>query len=166
MSRRIAVIGTGYVGLVTAVGLADFGHYVIGADIDDGKIEKLQKGIIPIYEPGLKEYFKRNVDAGRLKFITNVDEAIKNSEVIFIAVGTPSKDDGDVDLSYVYSAVKTMGEYLNDYKVIVIKSTVPVGTNKEVTNVLQKITGDNNFDVVSNPEFLREGKAVHDFFSS
>ncbi len=164
MSRRIAVIGTGYVGLVTAVGLADFGHYVIGADIDDGKIDRLKRGEIPIYEPGLEEYFRRNVEAGRLKFTTDVSEALKESEVIFIAVGTPSKDDGDVDLSYVYNAARTIGENLYGYKVIVIKSTVPVGTNKEIRNRLVKEFKKQDFDVVSNPEFLREGKAVHDFF--
>ena len=164
MSRRIAVIGTGYVGLVTAVGLSDFGHYVVGVDIDNGKIEKLSKGQIPIYEPGLEEYFRRNVEAGRLSFTTHVANSIKNSEVIFIAVGTPSKKDGDVDLSYVFNAVNTIGKNLNGYKVIVIKSTVPVGTNRDVARRLKEITGNNNFDVVSNPEFLREGKAIHDFF--
>ena len=116
MSRRIAVIGTGYVGLVTAVGLSDFGHYVVGVDIDNGKIEKLKNGQIPIYEPGLEEYFKRNFEAGRLKFTTDVADSVKDSGVIFIAVGTPSKNDGDVDLTYVFNAVETIGKNLKVIK--------------------------------------------------
>ena len=164
MSYKIAVMGTGYVGLVTAVGLADFGHYVTGVDIDDDKIELLKNGKIPIYEPGLDEYYRRNLDSGRLNFTADADDAIRDSEVVFIAVGTPSRDDGDVDLAYLFNAVETISRNLNGYKVIVIKSTVPVGTNKKVREYLIERTGSKNFNVVSNPEFLREGKAVYDFF--
>ena len=160
----LSVIGTGYVGLVTAVGLADFGNEVIGADIDEGKIEKLKKGISPIYEPGIEEYLKRNLKSGRLSFTSDIEKAIKDADVIFIAVGTPSKDDGNVDLSQVESVVKIIAQNLSKYKIIVTKSTVPVGINRWIYNTLREISGNNNFDVVSNPEFLREGKAVYDFF--
>ena len=160
----ITTIGTGYVGLVTAVGLADFGNEVIGVDIDKEKIEKLKRGIPPIYEPGIEEYLRRNLKSGRLSFTSDIESAIKEADVVFIAVGTPSKDDGDVDLSQVENAVKTIAKNLNKYKIIVTKSTVPVGTNRWIYNTIREISGTDNFDVVSNPEFLREGKAVYDFF--
>ncbi|NUU95814.1 UDP-glucose 6-dehydrogenase [Marinitoga sp. 1135] len=164
MSRKITVIGTGYVGLVAAVGLADFGNHVIGVDIDKNKIENLKKGISPIYEPGIEEYLTRNLNSGRLKFSTEIDKAIQESEVIFIGVGTPPKENGEADLSYVFDVAETIAKNLNDYKVVVIKSTVPVGTNRKIKEFIKEKSGKDNFDVVSNPEFLREGKAVYDFF--
>lgn len=164
MARKITVIGTGYVGLVAGVGLADFGHYVTCVDKDKGKIERLKKGEVPIYEPGLKEYLDRNVDAGRLGFVEDIDSAMKENEIIFVAVGTPSKDDGDVDLSQVKEVALKIGENLAGYKLIVMKSTVPVGTNRWVYEFIREQTGNEGLDVVSNPEFLREGKAVQDFF--
>ncbi|APT76067.1 UDP-glucose 6-dehydrogenase [Marinitoga sp. 1137] len=164
MSRKITVIGTGYVGLVVAVGLADFGNHVIGVDIDENKIENLKKGISPIYEPGIEEYLTRNLNSGRLKFSTEIDKAIQESEVIFIGVGTPPKENGEADLSYVFDVAETIANNLNDYKVVVVKSTVPVGTNRKIKEFIKEKSGTDNFDVVSNPEFLREGKAVYDFF--
>jgi UDPglucose 6-dehydrogenase len=164
MAKKIAVIGTGYVGLIAAAGLADFGNTVIGVDIDKQKVDKLNKGISPIFELGVEEYLKRNLKTGKLSFTTDIDKAIKESEVIFIAVGTPSKDNGDVDLSQVEGVVKSIASNIDGYKVIVTKSTVPVGTNRRIAEDLKKQTGSNNFDVVSNPEFLREGKALYDFF--
>ncbi|MBN2443782.1 MAG: UDP-glucose/GDP-mannose dehydrogenase family protein [Spirochaetales bacterium] len=164
MSKRITVIGTGYVGLVAAVGLADFGNSLIGVDIDENKINTLNQGIPTIYEPGIGEYLKRNIKAGRLEFTTDLDNAIKSAEVIFIAVGTPPKDNGDVDLSQVTSVVKSIAANISEYKVIVTKSTVPIGTNKWIKETIKKESGFRDFDIVSNPEFLREGKAVHDFF--
>jgi len=164
MSKRIAVIGTGYVGLVTGVGLADFGNKVICVDIDRAKINKLNQGQIPIYEPGLKEILDKNVREGRLSFSTDIANTIQKSEVIFIGVGTPPKENGEADLSYVESAIESIAENLNDYKVIVTKSTVPIGTNRWIKEKIIEKSGKTNFDVISNPEFLREGKAVHDFF--
>lgn len=160
----ISIVGTGYVGLATAVGLADFGNRVIGVDIDEEKIKKLKKGISPIYEPGIEEYLRRNLKSGRLSFTSDVPSAVREAEVIFIAVGTPSKDEGDVDLSQIESVVKTIAQNLNGYKIVVTKSTVPVGTNRWIYQTIKKLSGTDNFDVVSNPEFLREGKAVYDFF--
>jgi len=164
MAYKIAVMGMGYVGLVNAVGLADFGHHVIGADIDDKKISQLKAGNIPIYEPGLDGYLHRNVRTGRLKFTDNIEESINWGEVIFITVGTPSTDDGDVDLSQIEGIVTTIANNLNNYKVIVIKSTVPVGTTRKIKEFLIKRVEHSQFDVVMNPEFLREGKALYDFF--
>lgn len=164
MSKKICVVGTGYVGLVAAVGLADFGNLVIGVDIDKSKIEKLKKGISPIYEPGIEEYLKRNLNSGRLTFSTDIDNAIQESEVIFIAVGTPPKENGEADLRYVFDVAETIAKNLNNYKVVVTKSTVPVGTNRKIKDYIKKLSGKNDFDVISNPEFLREGKAVYDFF--
>jgi len=164
MSKKITVIGTGYVGLVAAVGLADFGNTLIGVDIDKTKINTLNEGIPTIYEPGIGEYLQRNIKAGRLDFTADIGEAIKKSEVIFIAVGTPPKNEGDVDLSQVESVVKSIGAHITSYKVIVTKSTVPIGTNKWIKETIKKESGFDDFDIVSNPEFLREGKAVHDFF--
>ncbi|APT75927.1 UDP-glucose 6-dehydrogenase [Marinitoga sp. 1137] len=164
MSKKICVVGTGYVGLVAAVGLADFGNKIIGVDIDENKIENLKKGISPIYEPGIEEYLTRNLNSGRLKFSTEIGKAIQESEVIFIGVGTPPKENGEADLSYVFNVAETIAKNLNDYKVVVIKSTVPVGTNRKIKEFIKEKSGKDNFDVVSNPEFLREGKAVYDFF--
>ncbi|MEF3254213.1 MAG: UDP-glucose/GDP-mannose dehydrogenase family protein [Deferribacterales bacterium] len=161
---RIAVIGTGYVGLVTGACLAEFGMFVTCVDIDEKKIEMLKNGKIPIFEPGLDDIVNKNSKEGRLSFTTNIAEAVKNNLVIFIAVGTPSKEDGSADLRYVEAAARTIAENMNGYKVIVNKSTVPVGTGQYVKKIIKSIVGDKiRFDVVSNPEFLREGAAVNDF---
>ncbi len=164
--NRISIIGTGYVGLVGGVCLADFGNTIINVDIDEDKINKLNCGEIPIYEPGLQEVLERNVKAARISFTTDIETAVKESEVIFISVGTPPADDGSADLTYVLNVAETIGKYMNGYKVIVDKSTVPIGTGRKVSEVIQSELGkrgaDFSFDVVSNPEFLREGKAVYD----
>ncbi|MGL4977138.1 MAG: UDP-glucose dehydrogenase family protein [Cetobacterium sp.] len=163
---RITVIGTGYVGLVQGVILSEFGHKVTCLDIDESKITALKNGILPIYEPGLKEILDRNVAENRLNFTLNKEEALKNSDVIFIAVGTPPSEDGSADLSYVLGCARDIGKYIESYTVIVNKSTVPVGTGDSVEiaikNEILSRNVDVNFDVVSNPEFLREGKAVND----
>ncbi|WP_428909676.1 UDP-glucose dehydrogenase family protein [Niallia sp. Krafla_26] len=163
---RIGVVGTGYVGLVQGVVLAEFGLEVLCMDVIEEKIQQLKKGIVPIYEPGLKELMDKNVDAGRLKFTTDMKYTVENSDVIFIAVGTPPKDDGSADLQFVLQVAESIGEYMNDYKVVVNKSTVPVGTGQLVQETIQSILNERKvdcpFDVVSNPEFLREGKAVGD----
>ncbi len=163
---KITVIGTGYVGLVQGVILSEFGHKVICLDIDEKKIENLKNGILPIYEPGLKEILDRNVLEGRLKFSTNKEYALGDAEVIFIAVGTPPGDDGSADLTYVLQCAKDIGENISKYAIIVNKSTVPVGTGdlveETIKNELVKRKINIEFDVVSNPEFLREGKAVND----
>lgn len=164
MSKKIAIIGTGYVGLVSGVGLADFGNNVACVDIDEEKIKMLKSGQIPIYEPGLKEYMDKNVREGRLTFTTEIEKAIKENEVIFIGVGTPPKENGEADLSYVERVVDTIADNLNEYKVVVTKSTVPIGTNRWIKKRIKEKTGEDDFDTVSNPEFLREGKAVSDFF--
>lgn len=165
--RSIAVIGSGYVGLVAGTCLSDFGMNVVLVDNDVSKIEKLKDGIIPIYEPGLEDLVKRNVYYKRLSFTTDIEQAIKESEVIFIAVGTPPKDDGSADLQYVLEVAKEIGQYMNGYKVIVDKSTVPIGTGKKVKDVIKSKLEERGlnyeFDVVSNPEFLREGSAIYDF---
>ncbi|SDI06265.1 UDP-glucose dehydrogenase family protein [Desulfosporosinus hippei] len=164
--KNIGIIGTGYVGLVQGVIMAEFGMNVICMDVVSEKIEKLKKGILPIYEPGLKELLDKNVMSGRLKFFTEMHETIENSDVIFLAVGTPPKEDGSADLQYVKAVAKSIGEYMNSYKVIVNKSTVPVGTGKFVRDIVQEGLDKRGlsieFDIVSNPEFLREGKAVRD----
>ncbi len=164
MARNICVVGVGYVGLATAIGLADFGNYVIAIDIDQSKIQKLQNGNTIIYEPGLQELLTRNTSANRLKFTNSLKDALNNSEVVFIAVGTPENGNGDgsVDIQYVENAVNDVIQNSNGYKVLVIKSTVPVGYNRKVNERIKKANRD--MDVVSNPEFLREGKAVYDFF--
>ena len=162
----IGVIGTGYVGLVQGVVMAEFGMNVICMDVMEEKILNLKKGIIPIYEPGLKELLDKNVATGRLSFTTDIRKTINKSDVIFIAVGTPPDEDGSADLRYVKEVAQNIGKYMNGYKIIVNKSTVPVGTGKEVRSIIQKELDnrkvDIDFDVVSNPEFLREGKAVRD----
>ncbi|MCX6707549.1 MAG: UDP-glucose/GDP-mannose dehydrogenase family protein [Candidatus Woesearchaeota archaeon] len=164
---KITVIGTGYVGSVTGACLADLGNEVICLDVDKEKIERFKRGDIPIYEPGLSDLIKRNVREGRLLFTTDKNKAIQDSDVIFIAVGTPSSEDGSVDLRYVESAGKDIGECMNRYKVIVDKSTVPVGTADRVKDIIKKgINGKKyDFDLVSNPEFLREGEAIKDFMN-
>lgn len=164
---KIGVIGSGYVGLVAGACLADFGHEVICMDVDKKKIEDLKNGIMPIYEPGLDDIVERNVRYERLSFTTDIDHTVKNSDVLFIAVGTPPKDDGSADLQYVLAVASDIGKHMDKYKVIVDKSTVPVGTGqlvkKTVKDELKKKGLELDFDVVSNPEFLREGKSIHDF---
>ena len=158
------MIGTGYVGLVSGACLADFGNAVRCVDIDESRIALLRSGGIPIYEPGLKELVGRNVDSGRLRFTTDIAEGVEGSDVVFIAVGTPSRPDGSADLSYVFNVAESISKHLNDYKVIVSKSTVPVGTTREISAFIRaKAPGDAEFDVAANPEFLREGSAVEDF---
>ncbi len=158
------MVGTGYVGLVSGACLADFGNLVICVDIDAGRIENIKKGVMPIYEPGLKELVKRNYDAGRLKFTTDLASSVKESLVIFSAVGTPMGDDGSADLSAVYQVSKDIALSMEDYKIFVQKSTVPVGTSDEVGKIIRDNLKENiSFDLVSNPEFLREGSAIEDF---
>ena len=161
---NICVIGTGYVGLVTGTCFADFGVQVTCVDKDQSKIEALNRGEIPIYEPGLEELVAKNSREGRLYFTTDLKSALKSALVVFIAVGTPPKEDGSADLSYIKDVATTIAENLNGYKVIVTKSTVPVGTGKVIEEIIGAgQEGENNFDVTSNPEFLREGSAVEDF---
>jgi len=162
--KNITIIGTGYVGLVTGVGLSEFGNRVTCVDIDKNKISELNSGKIPIYEPGLKEILKRCVNNNRLIFSSDISSSIKDSEVIIIAVGTPQLDNGDADMSYVYSVVDSINKNLNGYKVICTKSTVPIGTGNKIIKILKNSFKENSdFDYVSNPEFLREGSAVKDF---
>ncbi|MCK4448297.1 MAG: UDP-glucose/GDP-mannose dehydrogenase family protein, partial [Candidatus Marinimicrobia bacterium] len=159
--EKIAMIGVGYVGLVSGTGLADFGNEVICIDIDEEKIKKLENNILPIYEPGLLDIVKRNVEKGRLTFTTDLDKSIKESDVIFLAVPTPSGKNGEVDLSYVFNVVDKLAKIIVSYKVIVTKSTVEVGTGDKIhERLIAKGVSENMFDVVSNPEFLREGSAV------
>ncbi len=159
---NLAVIGSGYVGLVAGACFAESGNDVICADIDPKKIARLQKGEIPIYEPGLEELVQRNAEDGRLSFTTDVAGAIQASEVIFIAVGTPQDEDGSADLSYVVGVAETIGKNMNGPKIVVNKSTVPVGTADKVRETISKLS-KYSFDVVSNPEFLKEGAALEDF---
>jgi UDPglucose 6-dehydrogenase len=159
---KISVIGIGYVGLVVAAGFAENGNHVICVDNDERKINDLKSGIIPIYEPGLDELVKSNVRDGRLVFTTNIKEGVTGCEVIFLALPTPPNEDGSADLSYVLDTAVEIGKYFDGYKVIVNKSTVPVGTSDRVRDVIAKTSGF-DFDVVSNPEFLKEGTAVNDF---
>ena len=162
--RHIAIIGTGYVGLVSGSGISDFGHKVICADIDEEKIKVLQTGIIPIYEPGLDELVERNTKTERLSFSIDVGKTIRDSEVIFIAVSTPQSENGEADISAVKAVAKTIGQNLNNRKVVCTKSTVPIGTGKLVTSIINENNPEKmEFDYVSNPEFLREGSAVKDF---
>src|SRR6056300_118982 len=161
---NICFVGTGYVGLVSGVLFSDFGNTVYCVDNDKKKISNLEKGIIPIYEPGLEELVIRNFNSKRLIFTTDINEAIKKSDIIFIAVGTPpSKDGNSADLSSVFSVAKTISNNLNKHKIIITKSTVPLGTGDEIEKILSKKNKKNLFDVVSNPEFLREGEAIRDF---
>lgn len=161
---HIAVIGTGYVGLVTGACFAEFGVEVTCVDVDESKIDRLNQGIIPIYEPGLDQIVEKNSKAGRLHFTTEIKTAVEQALVIFLAVGTPPKEDGSPDMSFYQSAAKSIAEFMNGYKVLVTKSTVPVGTGKWLREfVAENQVMKTNFGVASNPEFLREGAAITDF---
>lgn len=164
---KITVFGSGYVGLVTGACLADVGNHVMCMDVDQGKIDKLQQGVIPIYEPGLEEMVNDNMMAGRLQFTSDVKEAVDFGLFQFVAVGTPPDEDGSADLKYVLAVAKSIAEHMSDYKIIVDKSTVPVGTadkvKQAVLDVLAQRGENQEFDVVSNPEFLKEGSALDDF---
>lgn len=159
---RVCVIGTGYVGLVTGACLSGSGNNVICVDIDEDKIRSLEEGRVPFYEPGLEDIVKKNVKEGRLHFTSDIAYGVKNSLIILIAVGTPPNEDGSADMQYVVAAARSIGEHMNEYKIVVTKSTVPVGTTEMVREEIKKIT-DIDFDVASNPEFLKEGAAVDDF---
>lgn len=159
---KITVVGTGYVGLVTGTCLAEAGNEVLCIDIDKAKVTKMQNGEVPIYEPHLETYFERNIKAGRLHFSAQIEEGVAHGEVIFLALPTPEDEDGSADLSYVLGVANQIGGLMKDYKIIVGKSTVPVGTGEQVKQAIQSKT-KTPFDVVSNPEFLREGFAVEDF---
>ena len=164
---KVAIFGTGYVGLVTGVCISDFGLQVTCVDVDEKKINKLQTGELPIYEPGLEVFLERNIRAERIQFSIDAKYAIENTDVVFIAVGTPPAENGEADMQYVYKVAQDIGQYINGYKVIVNKSTVPIGTGQKVKEIIRNKIKDRGesiqFDVVSNPEFLREGKALQDF---
>lgn len=161
---RVTMVGTGYVGLVSGACFADFGHQVICVDKDVGKIDRLHQGIMPIFEPGLEDLVASNVKAGRLSFTTDLNEAVKDADTVFIAVGTPSRrGDGHADLSYVEQAAREIAEHMRGYTVVVNKSTVPVGTGDLVESIMAEVNPTGEFSVVSNPEFLREGAAIGDF---
>lgn len=161
---RIAIIGTGYVGLVSGACFAEFGHQVVCIDKDAAKIDKLRQGVIPIYEPGLEHLVLSNVAAKRLTFRTDLSRAVARADAVFIAVGTPSRrGDGHADLSYVFAAAEELAPHLNNYTVVVTKSTVPVGTGRQVADKIRVVNPQAQFDIASNPEFLREGSAIGDF---
>jgi UDPglucose 6-dehydrogenase len=161
---RVTMVGTGYVGLVSGACFADFGHQVICVDKDVSKIERLHQGIMPIFEPGLEDLVRSNVRAGRLSFTTELGEAVRDADAVFIAVGTPSRrGDGHADLSYVEQAAREIAEHMLGYTVVVNKSTVPVGTGDVVQSIMAEVNAKGDFSVVSNPEFLREGAAIGDF---
>jgi UDPglucose 6-dehydrogenase len=160
---NIAVVGTGYVGLVTGTCFAETGNHVICVDIDEKKVKRMQNGEIPIYEPGLDVLFERNTRQGRLSFTTSLPDGIQNAEIIFLALPTPPGEDGSADLKYILGVAADLSKIIKDYKVIIDKSTVPVGTAEKVHAILAKNLSEDLFDVVSNPEFLREGVAVEDF---
>ena len=161
---RVAMIGTGYVGLVSGACFSEFGFEVVCVDKDAGKIERLRKGEIPIFEPGLDDLVKSNVADKRLSFTTDLPAAVKGADVVFIAVGTPSRrGDGHADLTYVFAAAEEIAKAMDGYTLVVTKSTVPVGTGRKVAEVMRKARPDGDFDVASNPEFLREGSAINDF---
>jgi len=166
--NTISIIGTGYVGLVTGTCLAEFGIRVVGMDVDAAKIKALSRGEVPIYEPGLPALVAKNLESGRLRFTSDIDEAVSGSNIIFIAVGTPPGEDGSVDMQHVLAAARSIAERMTDHKVIVNKSTVPVGTGRRIKALIRESLDRRGlaglgFDVVSNPEFLREGSAVRDF---
>src|SRR5210317_13949 len=164
---RLTIFGSGYVGLVTGACMAEMGNHVVCYDIDEDKIARLNKGEIPIYEPGLEAYVERNVEAGRLEFTTDVKKAVDHGLFQFVAVGTPPDEDGSADLKHVLAVARAIGENMDEYRVVVDKSTVPVGTadkvKAEIVSVLQERGKSVEFDVVSNPEFLKEGAAINDF---
>ncbi len=160
---KIAVIGTGYVGLVTGTCFAETGNEVTCVDIDEKKVRQMQESKVPIYEPGLEVMFKRNIQQGRLSFTTSYEVAMKDAEIVFLALPTPPGEDGSADLSYILSAARTLAPFIHKYVVIVDKSTVPVGTSEKVHDTIAQTVDERLFDVVSNPEFLREGVAVDDF---
>ena len=163
---NICVVGTGYVGLVTALGFAKLGNRVICVDKDDDKIGNLNKGIPSIYEEGIEEILRECLEKKRIAFTNDLSEGINNSEIIFIAVGTPEKDDWNIDMTQVHEVVNQISNIISSYKVIVIKSTVPVGTQRETKKRLrEKGVPEENFDIVSNPEFLSEGRALNDFLN-
>lgn len=166
---NIAIVGTGYVGLVSGACFAEIGATVTCVDVDSAKIEALKKGVIPIYEPGLGELVTKNINAGRLKFSTSLPDVLNDQQVVFTAVGTPPDEDGSADLKYVLQVAKTIGENLNHYLVVVTKSTVPVGTSRMISETIQRELARRDvevpFDVASNPEFLKEGNAIKDFMS-
>ncbi len=164
---EILIIGSGYVGLVTGTCFAEMGHNVICLDVDKKKIENLKKGIVPFYEPGLEEMVKRNMENKRLRFTTSYQDGVSSSEISFIAVSTPQAEDDSAELRYVDEASKSIAEHMNDYHIVINKSTVPVGTAYRVRDTIQKrldeLKKEVSFDVASNPEFLKEGSAVYDF---
>lgn len=163
---NIAVVGTGYVGLVTGVGLSEIGHNVICIDTNEKKVEQMRRGKSPIYEPGLDTLMLKNIDAGRLKFTTDHSMAFEEVDVIYIAVGTPENEDGTANLTYVNQVIKQIAQNIKKNIIVVTKSTVPVGTNHHIKNKLKEILPSNiEAEVVSNPEFLREGSAVYDIFN-
>src|ERR1700759_2592187 len=164
---RVTIFGSGYVGLVTGACLADAGNHVVCVDVDQGKIERLNRGEIPIHEPGLDELIKRNADAGRMEFTTDAIKGVEHGLFQLIAVGTPPDEDGSADLRYVLAAARTIATHMNRYAVVITKSTVPCGTADKVRAELTKTLAGRGahveFDVVSNPEFLKEGAAIQDF---
>ena len=160
---KLCMIGTGYVGLVSGACFADLGNEVICVDINKDKINFLNNGKIPIYEPGLEEIVKKNSESNNLKFSNDLSKSIKKSDIIFICVGTPTKKNNEAKLKYVFDVAKTIKENLNKYKIIVTKSTVPLSTGDKIEKILSSKKNINKFDVISNPEFLREGEAIRDF---
>ena len=164
---KIAVIGTGYVGLVTGVTLSEIGHEVVCIDVDEQKVDKLKDGLSPIYEPGLSEMMQKNLEAGRLSFTTSHSNALRKADAVYIAVGTPEKEDGSADLSFVEQACKDIAWNITRDTIVVTKSTVPVGTNYSILDLIRlHLLHDVQIDIVSNPEFLREGSAIHDSFNA
>lgn len=162
--ERIGVIGTGYVGLVLGAGLSELGHEIVCGDVCKEKIDALSEGKIPIYEPGLKEIVEKNVKEKRLSFTTDIAELVKTTDIIYIAVGTPSKENGEADISALESVADVIGTNINGFKTIVIKSTVPIGTTRYIENLIREKAPQSSFEIAFNPEFLREGHAVSDFF--
>ena len=161
---KVGIVGVGYVGLVSGACFSDFGHHVVCLDKDDSKIQELNSGNIPIFEPGLYDVVKRNIDANRLKFSTDLALHIKEFDVIFVAVGTPARrEDGNADMSSIFEVVNEIKDYISYDQLIVIKSTVPVGTNRIIYNMLNDRGDISKYNVASNPEFLREGSAIEDF---